>query len=310
MSDYSLRWQALDRQRRRLAELEQRLTLDRSQAAPDLLSERDELNLIISLLEAGLPSPAPADSASAAPSSLAQRLTLAQDAKEMVLVPAGACTIGADHDSRQDERPAHVVQLPAFYIDRTPVTVAEYARFVSATGRPAPRRLIGHKRPHNYEQHPVTGVSWLDAHAYATWAGKRLPSEAEWEKAAAWDPATGQKRRYPWGDTWDARFCNSAEADIGHTTPVGTFSPYGDAPCGAVDMSGNVSEWTASLAWNYPGQPGDGRDEPTRYAVRVRRGGSFASERYYMRSTARMLLHADGLFLSDGFRCVADPPGE
>src|SRR5262249_2930629 len=156
----------------------------------------------------------------------------------------GACLIGTDQGSRHDERPAHTIELPAFYIDRTPVTVGEYSQFLSATGHPAPRRFYPSDRPHDYEQHPITGVSWHDARAYAAWAGKRLPSEAEWEKAASWDAGTGQKRRYPWGDTWDVRLCNSSDLDIGHTTAVGAFSPYGDAPCGAVDMAGNVWEWT------------------------------------------------------------------
>ena len=133
-------------------------------------------------------------------------------------------------------------------------------------------------RPLDYEQHPVTGVSWHDARAYAAWAGKRLPSEAEWEKAASWDPTTATKRRYPWGDQWDARLCNMLDTGIGHTTPAGVFSPYGDSPCGAADMAGNAFEWTTSLDWNYPYQLGDGRDDLERYGLRVRRGGGYIAQ--------------------------------
>ena len=228
------------------------------------------------------------------------------DQKAMVLVPYGIFVLGTDAVSRGQEQPAHVVTLPDFYLDRTPVTVAEYARFVGATGH-RPPRTWRHNQPRAYEADlPVTGVSWYDACAYAAWAGKRLPSEAEWEKAASWDWITGAKRRYPWGDAWDARRCNMLDTGIERLTPVGAFSPYGDAPCGAADMAGNCFEWTASIAWNYPCQPGDGRDDPQRYGIRVRRGGAHTSSELFMRTTTRLLSGPDGRFATDGFRCAVD----
>jgi formylglycine-generating enzyme required for sulfatase activity len=224
----------------------------------------------------------------------------------MVLVPAGAFILGLEQGQRGYEQPAHEVVLPAFYIDRTPVTVAEYMRFVQATGYKPPRLLFPGPRPLDYEHHPITGVSWHDARAYAAWAGKRLPTEAEWEKAAGWDPATNAKRRYPWGDEWDPRRSNMLDSGFEHTTPVGAFSPYGDSPCGAADMAGNVFEWTASLDWNYPYSPNDGRDDPDRFGNRIRRGGAFTSPEIFLRTTTRQLSPSDGRFLADGFRCAVD----
>jgi formylglycine-generating enzyme required for sulfatase activity len=300
---------ALERQRRRLAQLEQRAAADGAACAPDLLHELEETRLIVAMLEASLPSLPP--SAPAQPqiagAGTPQRVVWPADGKEMVLVPAGAFVLGAEKSYRSQDQPAHPVTLPAYYIDRTLVTVAEYMRFVGATGHAPPRIIFPGPRPPDFAQHPVTGVSWHDARAYAAWAGKRLPSEAEWEKAASWDSSRAAKRRYPWGDEWDARRCNMIDTGIGRTTPVGAFSPYGDAACGAADMAGNVFEWTASLVWNYPTQPGDGRDDPHRYGTRVRRGGSYTSEELFMRATTRHLTDPDGLFIADGFRCVADP---
>jgi formylglycine-generating enzyme required for sulfatase activity len=308
MTDHTIQRRALERQRRRLAELEQRVVLDGAACSPSLLEERDELRLIVGMLEASAPAlevaaptPAPPDAL-----ELASRILWPADSKEMVLVPAGPFVLGVDQSYRKNDQPAHEVVLPAFYIDRTPVTIAEYGCFVAATGHPLPRLMFPGGWPPDYERHPVTGVSWHDARAYAAWASKRLPSEAEWEKAASWDWTIGTKRRYPWGDTWDRRLCNMVDSGVGRTTPVGAYSPHGDAPCGAIDMAGNVFEWTSSLDWNYPYRVGDGRDDPSRYGVRVRRGGSYASEKLFMQTNARCLSSPDGLFFADGFRCVAD----
>lgn len=318
MTDRDIQQRALVRQRRRMVELEQRIQIEGAACPPMLLEEREELRLVVAVLEASLPTamlegglPAAATAAPRPPSvELAQRIAWPTDGKEMVLVPAGPFVLGTDQSSRRDSQPAHEVDLPAYYIDRTPVTIAEYGRFIAATGHAKPKILFPKGWPHDYELHPIHGVSWYDARDYAAWAGKRLPSEAEWEKAASWDWANATKRRYPWGDEWDARRCNMVDSGYGRTTPVGAFSPYGDSPCGAVDMAGNVSEWTTSLAWNYPCQPGDGRDDLARYGVRVRRGGSYASEELFLRTTTRCATDTDGLFFAEGFRCVADPPSQ
>jgi ribokinase len=275
-----------------------------AEALPDrsalraFLEQRGEMS-VAALLDIGQVEPA-----------LPPRIVWPADGKDMVLVPGGRFMLGNDAGQRGDEQPAHEVELPAFYIDRTPVTIGEYMRFVRATGHRPPRLFPPSPRPLDYDRHPVTGVSWHDARAYAAWAGKRLPNEAEWEKAASWDPATNTKRRYPWGEEWDPRRCNSVAADIHHTTAVGLYSPQGDAPCGATDMAGNVFEWTSSLDWNYPFRLGDGRDDLGLFGTRARRGGAFTSPELFMRTTTRQLSPPDGMFLADGFRCAADPPTE
>jgi formylglycine-generating enzyme required for sulfatase activity len=306
MIDGDMHQRALARQRSRMVELDRRIQIEGAACPPGLLAERDELRLVVAVLEAGLPAPAVAQPSQPQMVQLVQRIIWQADGKEMVLVPAGSFIFGTEQSSRRDNQPAHEVDLPAYYIDRTPVTIAEYGRFIAATGHPKPKGLFPKGWPHDYERHPVTGVSWYDARAYAAWAGKRLPSEAEWEKAASWDWTSATKRRYPWGDEWDARRCNMADSGLGCTTPVGAFSPYGDSPCGATDMAGNVAEWTSGLAWNYPYRPGDGRDDPERYGVRVRRGGSYASDELFLRTTTRCASSTDGLFFTEGFRCVAD----
>ena len=135
---------------------------------------------------------------------------------------------------------------------------------------------------------PVVHVSWDDAVAYAEWAGGRLPSEQEWEKAARGIDG----RIYPWGDEFDAARCNSRESGIGTTTPVGRYSPGGDSPCGCADMSGNVWEWTAS---EY--EPGSGR--------RVLRGGAFSNGVRLVRCACRVRNYPIVRLRNDGFRLVA-----
>jgi formylglycine-generating enzyme required for sulfatase activity len=203
-----------------------------------------------------------------------------QDGKEMVRVPAGEFLYGDKKNK---------VELPEFWIDRTPVTNAEYARFVAATGhshRP-PKHWKGKNPPKEIVDHPVIYVSWHDAVAYAEWAGKRLPTEEEWEKAARGTDG----REYPWG-RWQKNHCNTKEASVGGTTPVGLYSPDGDSPFGCMDMAGNVWEWVAV-------------EEGDHGAVR---GGSWNENRDHARCAARnwsLLFLPDLPLMSYGFRCVS-----
>ena len=201
------------------------------------------------------------------------------DGKEMVLVEAGSFLYG--EDKREFE-------LPAFWIDRTPVTNAEYARFVQAAKRKSPRHWKGSTPPQETADHPVTYVSWHDAAAYAEWAGKRLPTEEEWEKAARGTDG----RMYPWGDKWQEGLCNTSEAGMGGTTAVGQYSPAGDSPYGCVDIAGNVWEWTNS--WHAEDQ-----------VRRVLRGGSWGSGQGSARCADRDWNSPGDSLDNVGFRCVS-----
>ena len=141
-------------------------------------------------------------------------------------MPAGKFLYGDDKKE---------VELPQFWIAKAPVTNAQYARFVAETGREPPDHWKGKTPPQKIAGHPMTYVSWDDAVAYATWAGGRLPTEEEWEKAARGTDG----REYPWGK-WAEGRCNTKEAGIGGTTPVGQYSPQGDSPYGCQDCAGNV----------------------------------------------------------------------
>ncbi|WP_423834146.1 SUMF1/EgtB/PvdO family nonheme iron enzyme [Streptomyces manipurensis] len=154
------------------------------------------------------------------------------DGKLMVLVPEGIY-LGGDA--------GETTWLPAFHLDVSPTTNADYSRFVSATGHPAPQHWDGPRYPHSLFDHPVVWVTWHDAAAYAAWAGKTLPTSAQWEKAAR-----GAKGNiYPCGNSATAAKCNVADSGIGHTTPVSRYRS-GASSFGAYDLCGNVWEWCAT----------------------------------------------------------------
>jgi formylglycine-generating enzyme required for sulfatase activity len=206
----------------------------------------------------------------------------------MVRVPAGAFVLGRD-DGPADERPAERVTVGAFEIDRLPVTNAEFAGFLDATG-PANARGENvfdvddpdariHRRgtrwlaDPGYEDHPVVEVSWAGARDYCAWAGRRLPTEAEWEYAARGSDG----RRYPWGgqppDATRARF----GAPYNATAPAAAF-PAGASPFGVLGMAGNVWQWVSSTYRPYPYRPDDGREDLADVTVeRVTRGGGHDS---------------------------------
>jgi formylglycine-generating enzyme required for sulfatase activity len=234
-----------------------------------------------------------------------------KDSKEMIYIPAGDFLMGSD-ESWDNESPPHTVHVDAFYIDRYPVTNEEYKRFVDATGHPVPCYSVEWAEPYEYnwdpekqtppegkERHPVVLVSWEDACAYAAWAGKRLPTEAEWERAARGLDGN----RWPWGNEFVPGHCNTRESDSNGTTCVGQYSPEGDSPDGAGDMVGNVWEWTSSLFYPYPYDPNDGRESQEARGWRVLRGGSWRNDLTRARCTAR--LDGDFLFFNNvGFRCA------
>ncbi|MEW5718366.1 MAG: SUMF1/EgtB/PvdO family nonheme iron enzyme, partial [Chloroflexota bacterium] len=193
--------------------------------------------------------------------------------RAIINIPAGEFVMGEGND-------AHKVYVDAFYIARYPVTNAEYKKFVDATKHDVPFVDTDWAKPYNWdrknrtypkerEKHPVVLVTWRDAVAYCKWAGGRLPTEAEWEKAASWDEAKKEKRVYPWGKEFDKNKCNSSESGIGGTTPVGKYSPQGDSAYGVADMAGNVWEWCNSLYRGYPYRADDGREDAQSDGARV-----------------------------------------
>ena len=180
---------------------------------------------------------------------------------EMVHVPGGQFRIGEPEEET-------TVELAAFEIDRYPVTNAQYGAFVREAGHRPPVHWPNGDMPAELANHPVVAVSWRDAVAYAEWAGKRLPSEAEWEAAARGT----EPREFPWGNDWDDDACNSEVSRISGTAPVGIF-PRGRSPYDVDDMVGNVWEWCSTKWRSSMKQPAD--DSPQGDDPRVLRGGCF-----------------------------------
>ena len=263
---------------------------------------------------------------------------VAPPAAAEVLVPAGPFTMGTDTEpwALDNERPAHAVDLPAYWIDTAPVTNAQFAAFVDAGGYDNPRwwsergwahRLeAGLVAPQFWERdgetwwrrrfgvlepvpaaEPVCHVCFFEAEAYAMWAGKRLPTEAEWEKAARFDPATGRSRRFPWGDDEPT----PALANLGQRhlqpAPVGAY-PAGVSPLGVHQMVGDVWEWTTSGWHPYPGFSVFPYPEYSQVFFGgdygVLRGGSFGTDAAAIRSTFRNWDHPIRRQIFSGFRCA------
>jgi formylglycine-generating enzyme required for sulfatase activity len=226
----------------------------------------------------------------------------------MVTVPGGRVVLGRD-DGPDTEKPAHDAVLAAFEIDPHPVTNAQYAHFLADTGRRSPSSWRGGRFPPAVAAHPVTDIGWRDARDYAAWAGKRLPTEAEWETAATWFH-DGRKTRWPWGDTFHPERLNSdtsVRSWVGGPTPVGMY-PHGASRYGAFDLSGNVWEWTSSLLRPYPYDPCDGREDPADPGLRVLRGGSWRSTSpEFVSGTKRDAFALDPRLGGNvGFRCARD----
>ncbi len=240
----------------------------------------------------------------AAPTApLAQPPATSQVPNGMVLVPAGEFTMGEPESAgpRQDREPPnwppHSVRVEAFYIDAREVTNGEYERFVAATGAPQPATWADSRRPANWALIPVTGVSWSDAAAYAAWAGKRLPSEDEWEYAARGTDG----RVYPWGPTWDESRTAVGTSLSEWPEPVGSRVD-GSSPFGALDLAGSAAEWTATSYAAYPG----GTAIPLGSGdLKMVRGGSYVSEdSWAQRSTLRSVQDPTKRDKRIGFRCA------
>jgi formylglycine-generating enzyme required for sulfatase activity len=241
----------------------------------------------------------------------------------MVLVPAGPFTRGSNDDHVQqatnwcgcaranfeDELYMHQVEVSAFYIDRTPVTNSQFEAFVTATAyqTEAERKAEANTWRTAYDggkpDHPVVWMSWNDAAAYCEWAGKRLPTEAEWEKAARGTDA----RLWPWGNNWDPARANTAEGGRKGTMPVGSF-PDGASPYGVLDMAGNVWEWVGDWFGYTYYQTESGRSAnpqgPEGGEDRVLRGGGYRNGLWDVRTANRHKGGASGYAPDHGFRCA------
>jgi len=253
---------------------------------------------------------------------------------EMVSVPAGGFLMGStDRDGRigfdigVDELPQQKVYVRAFTIDRYEVTEAQYLRFLEATGS---KKFPGYWKeagradhfPEGYDNYPVSDVDWFDAVRYCHWVGRRLPTEAEWEKAARGTDG----RLWPWGDRFEAGRANTLESSAGWKAPAGqehyqvpgwkapiASHPEDVSPYGVYDMAGNVREWTATAYRSYPGNPL--RTVKESGSFKIIRGGSYLTEAAFSRTAARLAVlptvgprekdgwHSDYTY---GFRCAKD----
>jgi formylglycine-generating enzyme required for sulfatase activity len=215
----------------------------------------------------------------------------------MVYVPGGTFTMGNDVGD-DFEKPAHAVVVKPFLIDAQEVTVADYKKFIEATGRRVPANW--RSETSGSERVAVTGVDWFDAAAYAAWSGKRLPTESEWELAAR----GFDRRTYPWGNEWHSGFANAGDSSAGRVVEASAH-PQGRSPFGALDMVGNAWEWTASDLEPYP----NSRVKLPSGIRKVIRGGSWAldSPADWTTTFRGFALPAGGKdYTKIGFRCVMD----
>jgi formylglycine-generating enzyme required for sulfatase activity len=251
-----------------------------------------------------------------------------KDSSVVIKIPAGKFTMGSPKGEGKDsEQPQHDVYIGEFYMDKFEVTNRQYKRFCDATGRSYPldtgfaNGFVGMPSYFTaYPNYPVLKVSWTDAQAYATWAGKCLPTEAEWEKAARGTDG----RKYPWGASepdaggiYRASYAPDSSAEDGYrfTAPVGSF-PAGASPYGCLDMAGNVWEWCndwydpsyyGRSATNNPQGPSDESMKATSVSIRVMRGGGWGNEVVYLRCAYRFGGEPAGRYWFCGFRCAQRP---
>ena len=240
-----------------------------------------------------------------------------RNSRDMVRIPGGTFVMG-NSDSVHDERPQHQVNVAEFFIDRTPVTNAQFAQFVNAKGTQSPdgQRWYDtddndariHRREGQWipdagaENNPVVEASWYGALVYCGWRGKRLPTEAEWEKAARGTDG----RKYPWGNEAPDQSRAHFGAGWNDLRPVGGL-PKGASPYGVLDLAGNGWEWVSSAYLPYPYNPKDGREDLTRLQVRVTRGGGHDSSPEELTATHRgrqVSRNPRGGHHNIGFRCA------
>ena len=243
------------------------------------------------------------------PPLLPTRIT-GKDGAPMVLVPAGEFTMGSDKGD-EDESPIHRVYLHTFYIDKFEVTNGRFAKFVDAIQSEPPWGFADKDTPVVHADRPVRWVNWMDAMGYCLWAGKRLPTEAEWEKAARGTDG----RVYPWGNdlpTSAHAVYGLKEGGAETTSSIGDRDK-GQSPYGAHDLAGNLYEWVTD--WyaedfyaNFVMNPSISPRGPSEGTAKVQRGGSYINSPYRLRSTFRTKGDPTEPDPNVGFRCAQDLP--
>ena len=231
-----------------------------------------------------------------------------RDGAPMVLVPAGEFTMGSDKGD-EDEIPVHHVVLNAYYIDKFEVTNGRFAKFVEAIQSEPPWGFADKDKPVIHADRPVRWVNWMDATGYCLWAGKRLPTEAEWEKAARGTDG----RVYPWGNdppTSVHAVYGLKEGGAETTSDIGDRDK-GQSPYGAYDLAGNLYEWV--MDWygedyylNFAGSPAMNPRGPVEGTAKVQRGGSYVNSPYRLRTSFRTKGDPAEQDPNVGFRCAQD----
>jgi formylglycine-generating enzyme required for sulfatase activity/tRNA A-37 threonylcarbamoyl transferase component Bud32 len=245
------------------------------------------------------------------------------DGMTMLYVPEGSFEMGSN-DGSDDEKPVHTVYLDAYWMDMTEVTNAMYEKCVNDGDCDPPQNTSSYTHSSyygnsQYDDYPVLYVDWNQANAYCQWAGAGLPTEAQWEKAASWDPFTNEKYVYPWGNDFDCKKGNFDDETVRDdyvvpggancdgfpdTSPVGSFLS-GASPYGLFDMAGNVWEWVADWYSEtfYGSSPSSNPLGPSSGQYRVLRGGSWGDYSYIVRSTVRGGVDPSLIYSIVGFRC-------
>lgn len=223
-----------------------------------------------------------------------------KDSALVVRIPSGEFRMGsADGEGEQNEHPQHPVRVQGFLIDKTEVTWGQYKRFLAALSQPPPKSPVwGMPEPL-----PVSSISWGEASAFCAWAGGRLPTEAEWERAARGDDA----RRYPWGNAFDPWRCNTRDGGPHAPTPAADY-PDCVSPYGVLDLSGSVSEWCSDWYEDayYAKSPVENPTGPKTGTTRVSRGGAWMTAAEFIRVVSRAGIEPTWHGPMQGFRCVRD----
>jgi formylglycine-generating enzyme required for sulfatase activity len=283
-----------------------------TQTALPVASPTSILTEISTEVPTELPTALPTEVSTALPTdvpALGSTRVSASDGMLMVYVPAGDFSMGSQAGP-VDEQPVHTVSLDAFWIDRTEVTNAMYSQCVAAGACLRPY-VLGSNTHYSYyfdplyADYPVIALKWSSADAYCTWAGRHLPTEAQWEKAAIGTDG----RIYPWGNELPKNTLLNFNRAVNDTARVGSY-PLGASPYGAWDMAGNVNEWTADWYDDtyYASSPSSNPTGPATGQYKVLRGGSWISDVYVIRSADRHWLAPDTRDITVGFRCAATSP--